>query len=65
MITNGYLIYYKGKISILNNELFEKFKKYLSKNDKMKYYSDLMAISNEMLENTFKKICKILENAYI
>ncbi|OUM58849.1 hypothetical protein PIROE2DRAFT_64142 [Piromyces sp. E2] len=69
MVTFGFLTYYDGKISIPNKELKEKFIKALSKNSEMKYYYDLIKISDDMLKETFNKnakaMCKILEEAHL
>jgi len=69
MVTFGYLTYCKGKISIPNKELEEKFLEALSKDSEMEYYYELIKISEKMLESTFKKnakeMCKILGNPHL
>ncbi|OUM58856.1 hypothetical protein PIROE2DRAFT_21319 [Piromyces sp. E2] len=69
MVTYGFLTYCDGKISIPNNELKIKFKEALEENSDTRYYTDLMDVSNEMLDNTFKRdakaMCKTLEEAHL
>jgi hypothetical protein len=69
MVTFGYLTYYKGKLSIPNNELKERFIKALKKRKDMKFYYDLITNSRKMLKMTLKKnteeMCKILEEEHL
>jgi hypothetical protein len=59
MVTFGYLTYYKGKISIPNEELREEFIKALRNNKSdMQYIYDMITNSDEMLEVTLHKNVK-------
>ncbi|KAG4097821.1 hypothetical protein H8356DRAFT_1275079 [Neocallimastix lanati (nom. inval.)] len=68
MVTFGYLTYYKGKISIPNEELREEFIKALRNNKSdMQYIYDMIKNSDEMLEVTLhknvKRMCEILDKS--
>jgi len=70
MVTYGFLTYYRGKISIPNKELLEKFKELLrEQKDNMKYYYDMIENSDKMIKATLNKdtnkMCEILENSHM
>ncbi|KAL6594244.1 hypothetical protein U3516DRAFT_648045 [Neocallimastix sp. 'constans'] len=70
MVTFGYLTYYKGKISIPNEELREEFIKSLRNNKSdMQYIYDMIKNSDEMLEVTLhknvKRMCEILDKSHM
>jgi hypothetical protein len=70
MVTFGYLTYYKGKISIPNEELREEFIKALRNNKSdMQYIYDMIKNSDEMLEVTLhknvKRMCEILDKSHM
>ncbi|KAG4083357.1 hypothetical protein H8356DRAFT_1065047 [Neocallimastix lanati (nom. inval.)] len=70
MVTFGYLTYYKGKISIPNEELKEEFIKALNdKKSDMQYFYDMIKNSDEMLEVTLhknvKRMCEILDKSHM
>jgi len=69
MINYGYLTYYKGKITIPNKELKQKFKIALMRNEDLKCYYDLMEKSKDIHDATLdkkpEKVCKILKEIQI
>jgi len=70
MVTFGFLTYYKGEISIPNEELLEKFILFLRYDKDLNYYYNLIETSKIMIEAIIKnkdakKVCNILENSHL
>jgi len=70
MVTYGYLTYYKGEISIPNEELLQKFILFLNDDDDLKYYYNLIENSKKMIEATIihknaQEVCEILEDSHL